>query len=331
MTRITSEDDFLALVDRHFPRRRPGVLLGRGDDAAVVAWPERVCVTTDLFLEDVHFRRRTFSPADIGYKALAVNLSDVAAMGGEPVGCVLGLICPDGLDAAFWDGVLTGLAEAAALADLPLVGGDLSAGDRIGLTITLWGKAGASGRFLTRGTGKPGDTLFAVGPLGLARAGFDALERKGTSAAARFPAAVAAHLRPTPRLAAGRRLAGIPGVTACMDVSDGLARDLPRLLAPGTGATLSLDRDRVHPEAARLAAEQDRDPILELVAGGEDYALLGTVEPDAWPTVAREVPEAWELGRLLAEPGIDLNGKPLTIRGFDHFGRAGKAPTTHSP
>jgi len=328
MTRITSEDDFLALVDRHFPRRAPGVLLGRGDDAAVVAWPERVCVTTDLFLEGVHFRRDYFSPADIGYKALAVNLSDVAAMGGTPIGCVLGLICPPDADAAFWDGVLAGLAAAAAPAEVPLVGGDLSAGDRVGLAITVWGKPGAAGRFLTRGTATPGDTLFAVGPLGLARAGLFALERDGTNAAADVPAAVAAHLRPTPRLAAGTRLADLPGVTACMDVSDGLARDLPRLLAPGTGAALHLDRARVHPEAARLAEAQGRDPVLELVAGGEDYALLGAVGANDWPAVAREVPEAWPLGRVLDVPGINLNGAPLAARGFDHFGRAEGGPMT---
>jgi len=320
MTHITSEDDFLALVDRHFPRQSAGVLVGRGDDAAVVTWPERVCVTTDLFLEDVHFRRAYFAPADIGYKALAVNISDVAAMGGRPLGCVLGLVCPEAVDASFWDGVLAGLAEAAAPCDLPLVGGDLSRGDKIGLAVTLWGRPAQPGRFLTRGPAHPGDVLFAVGRLGLARAGLFALEREGRAAAARFPAAVAAHLRPRPRLEAGTRLAAIPGVTACLDVSDGLARDLPRLLAPGTGAELAVDRENVHPEAARLAAERNCDPVLELVAGGEDYALLGAVSPDDWPTVARTVPEAWRLGSVRTKPGLRLNGAPLTAQGFDHFG-----------
>ena len=244
----------------------------------------------------------------------------VTYMGGRPLGCVLGLVCPEAVDASFWDGVLAGLAEAAAPCDLPLVGGDLSRGDKVGLAVTLWGRPAQSGRFLTRGPAHPGDVLFAVGPLGLARAGLFVLERDGKAAAARFPVAVAAHLHPRPRLEAGTRLAAIPGVTACLDVSDGLARDLPRLLAPGTGAELAVDRENVHPEAARLAAERNCDPVLELVAGGEDYALLGAVSPDDWPTVARTVPEARRLGSVRATPGLRLNGAPLTAQGFDHFG-----------
>jgi thiamine-monophosphate kinase len=323
MTHITSEDDFLVLVDRHFPRQAEGVLLGRGDDAAVVAWPGRVCVTTDLFLEDVHFRRSYFSPRDAGYKALAVNISDVAAMGGWPLGFVLGLVCPDTVGAAYWDEVLAGLAEAAAPFALPLLGGDLDRGPLVGISITLWGRPGPEGRFLTRGTARPGDVLFAVGELGLARAGLTALERFGSAAGKRFPAAVAAHLRPTPRIAAGLALAGLAGqagLTACMDVSDGLARDLPRLLPPGTGAALDLDRAAVHPEIAALAGELGRDPLLERVIGGEDYALLGAVDPDGWPQVRRAVPEAVALGRMRPEPGLVVNGLPLAERGFDHFG-----------
>ena len=320
MTRIASEDDFLALVDRHFPRCPPGVLLGRGDDAAVVPWPQRVCITTDLFWEHVHFRRAYFSPQDIGFKALAVNISDVAAMGAWPIGFTLGLLCPDGLDAAFWEGVMAGMAQAAAPWALPLLGGDLSRGEAVGLAITLWGRAGTSGRFLTRGTTAPGDMLFVVGPLGLARTGLLALERDGPAAARDFPAAVAAHLRPQARVEAGLRLAGIPGVRALLDVSDGLARDLPRLLGPGCGAALDIAPSAVHPETAALADARGLDAIPELVAGGEDYALLGSVDPGQWPLVARTVPEAWAIGRVVDTPGIVLNGSPLATQGFDHFG-----------
>lgn len=317
---ITSEDDMLALVDRHFPRQADGVLLGRGDDAAVVAWPGRVCVTTDLFLEDVHFRRAYFSPADVGYKALAVNVSDVAAMGGTPLGFTLGLICPAGLGADYWDGVLAGLAEAAAPFGLPLLGGDLDRGPTVGLAVTVWGAPGPDGRFLTRGTAQAGDRLFAVGRLGLARTGLAVLERLGSAAKARFPEAVAAHLRPLPRIAEGLRLAALAGVTACMDVSDGLARDLPRLLPPGAGAALRIAPTAVHAESAALARESGHNPVLELVAGGEDYALLGASRPEAWPAVHRAVPQALDLGCVLAQPGITVNGHPLSSRGFDHFG-----------
>lgn len=320
MTHITSEDDFLALVDRHFPRDGEGVLVGRGDDAAVVAWPGRTCITTDLFIEDVHFRRSYFSPRDVGYKALAVNISDVAAMGGHPVGFVLGCICPDGTGADFWDGVLAGLAEAAAPCDVPLLGGDLDKGPMVGLAVTVWGRPGPAGRWLTRGTARPGDVLFAVGGLGLARTGLAALEQDGPAAGERFPEAVAAHLRPAPQVAAGLALADLPAVTACMDVSDGLARDIPRLLPPGAGADLALDRGLVHPETVVLAEELKRDPLQELVLGGEDYALLGAVAPEGWPAVASALPDASALGRVTAVPGLRVNGEELAGRGFDHFG-----------
>lgn len=322
MTRIASEDDFLALVDRHFSRTHPAVPLGRGDDAAILGWPERTCVSTDLFLENVHFRRSYFSPEDIGYKALAVNSSDIAAMGGYPIGFTLGIVCPDGLDATFWDALLEGMAQAAAPWGIPLVGGDISCGDTLGLCVTIWGRPGASGRFLSRQGALPDDVLFAVGPLGLARTGLLTLEREGAAAAQRFPAAVAAHLRPVARVDAGVRIAEIPGVRALMDVSDGLARDLPRLLGPDRGATLAIEGSRVHPETAALADVLGQDAVLELVIGGEDYALLGSVAPDAWPELAARVPEAWPLGRVQNEPGITVNGAPLVAAGFDHFGQS---------
>jgi thiamine-monophosphate kinase len=216
--------------------------------------------------------------------------------------------------------VLAGMAAATAPFDLPLLGGDLDRGPMVGIAVTVWGRPGPTGRVLTRGSCRPGDVLFAVGGLGLARVGLAVLEQGDPEAALRYPAATAAHLRPTPQVAAGLALAGISGVTAAMDVSDGLARDLPRLLATGTGAALAIAPDACHPELAAWAGKSGRDPVLELVTGGEDYALLGTVSPDAWPLVARTVPEAWRIGLVTETPGITVNGRPLDARGFDHFG-----------
>jgi thiamine-monophosphate kinase len=320
MARFVSEDDFLALIDRHFPREHDGVLLPRGDDAAVVACPGRICVTTDLFLEDVHFRRAYFSPADAGYKALAVNISDVAAMGCRPTGFVLGLESPQDADREYWDEVMAGMAALAARFDVPLVGGDLIRGEKIGFSITLWGKPGETDRFLTRGTAVPGDVLFVVGELGLARVGLAVLEKNGLEAAALWPDAVAAHLRPVPRVEAGLLLADIPGVHACMDVSDGLARDLPRLLAAGTGADLFLPPTALHPEVTAHAAGHGRKPEKEAVFGGEDYALLACVAPADWPAVRRVLPEAKAIGAVAPKSGFTLNGAPFNERGFDHFG-----------
>lgn len=320
MTRIRSEDDFLALLDRHFPNAAPGVTLGRGDDAAVLGALPGACVTTDLFVENVHFRRTYFTPADLGHKALAVNLSDVAAMGCRPAGFVLGLICPDDTDRTFWDAVLTGMAALARRFDVPLVGGDLSRGDALAFSITAWGIPGPSGRVLTRKTAAPGDLLCLAGDIGLSRVGLAMLEAQGRAAMDAWPAATAAHLRPHPRVEAGLALAAIEGVTACMDVSDGLARDLPRLLPPGLGAQLSLPAPHLPPEVVAYAEQQGVAPEITAFLGGEDYALLATVKPHDWPAVQRALPQARTIGTVLGAPGCHLNGNPFTESGFDHFG-----------
>ncbi|WP_300163953.1 thiamine-phosphate kinase [Solidesulfovibrio sp.] len=315
-----SEDDFLALIDRHFPRAGEGIVLSRGDDAAIIACPGQVCVTTDLFLEDVHFRRSYFTPADVGYKALAVNVSDVAAMGCRPTGFVLGLTSPDDADREYWEEAMAGMAGLARALDLPLAGGDLSRGDKLGLCVTIWGAPGPSGRFLRRGQASPGDVLFVVGPVGLARVGLAVLEKEGRQAAERFPAAVAAHLRPEPRLAAGLALAALPEVSACMDVSDGLARDLPRLLPAGLGADLFIPPALLHPEVTAHAAGHGRKPEKEAVFGGEDYALLGCVSPAGWPAVRAAVSGAAAIGMVVPKNAYTLNGAPFSMAGFDHFG-----------
>ncbi|HCR14336.1 thiamine-phosphate kinase [Solidesulfovibrio sp.] len=320
MTILRSEDDFLALIDRHFSRTGAGVELSRGDDAAILDWPGKVCVTTDLFLEDVHFRRAYFAPADVGYKALAVNISDVAAMGCRPLGFTCGLASPDDADREYWEEAMAGMAALAREFGVPLVGGDLSRADKIGISISIWGEAGPAGRFLRRGLSAPGDVLFVAGPIGLARVGLAVLEKEGLAGAAQFPAAVAAHLRPVPQVAAGLALAAVPEVSACMDVSDGLVRDLPRLLPAGLGADLFLPPALLHPEVTAHAAGHGRKPEKEAVFGGEDYALLGSVSPAGWPAVRAAVPEAAAIGMVSPKNAFTLNGAPLNMVGFDHFG-----------
>ncbi|QLA20156.1 thiamine-phosphate kinase [Desulfolutivibrio sulfoxidireducens] len=319
MSRIASEDAFLRLIDRHFPRRHPAVPLHRGDDAAVLDLPGRICLTTDLFLEDAHFRRAYFTPEDIGYKALAVNLSDVAAMGARPLGFSLVITSPADAGEDFWDGVFRGMAALADSLDTPLVGGDLNRGPSVALAVTAWGGPGPSGRFLTRGQGRPGDVLFVVGELGLAAVGLAVLEASGRTAVAAWPAATAAHLRPAARVEAGLALAEVPGVRGAMDVSDGLAADLPRFLAPQTGADIRLAPARPHAEVIAHAATHGLDPAEAAFLGGEDYALLGVAAPEALPEVLRAVPEAYPVGTVTAGPGITVNGRPASRRGFDHF------------
>ncbi|MFZ5428229.1 MAG: thiamine-phosphate kinase [Thermodesulfobacteriota bacterium] len=319
-TPLRSEDEFLAAISARFTNEHPHMLLGRGDDCAVLTCPETMALTTDLFIEDVHFRRAYFSPADAGHKALAVNVSDMAGMGGEPVGFSLGLAGPPDTPASYWEGVLDGMAGLARELDIPLVGGDLNASDKIVMAVTLWGRQGKGGRFLERGRALPGDVLFVVGDIGLARVGLGVLEKNGPGAAGEWPEAVAAHLRPASRVADGLALANIRPVRGLMDVSDGLARDLPRFLGPKLGADIALDPDTLHPEVLRYAELAGEDPAELAVLGGEDYALLGACPRQIFLEVFTHVPGVWAVGEVSRTPGVRLGGKPFQRTGFDHFG-----------
>lgn len=312
-----SEEDFLAFIDGFFPREHRRLVLGRGDDCAIIRARGEICISADLFLEDVHFRTAYFSPADIGYKALAVNLSDLAGMGAQPLGFVLELMIGPGPDREFFTGLFTGMAELAAEYDIPLAGGDLSRAGSLGLAVTVWGEAGPNARLLPRGGAKPGDMLFIVGDIGLARVGLDVLE--SGKDVDKYPACTAAHLRPGVLLAQGQALAEIPAVRGLMDVSDGLAKDLPRFLGPGLGADMTLDEKDIHPEVLTRAGQTGADPLRIALAGGEDYALLGACAPESVDEIKQKAAGMRIIGRVTGEPGMRLNAEPLDISGFDHF------------
>jgi thiamine-monophosphate kinase len=312
---MRSEQDFLDFLDRFFPRKHEGLLVGRGDDAAVVDCSDRLCVSTDVFLEGVHFRRRYFKPEDVGYKALAVNLSDMAAMGAEPLGFTLSLLIPEDVDRTFWEGCLRSMADLTAEYGLALAGGDLSRSGQLGLDITIWGRKRE--RFLQRRC-EPGDEIVLVGDIGLARAGLMALESGDGEGA--FAEAVRAHLRPGVRIEAGLRAAGCPEVRGMMDVSDGLAMDLPRLLGPAAGARLDLRERDLHPEVRTFAASRGVSPVEFALLGGEDYALLCSVSRGGAEALRERVHGARIIGEATREPGVFVNGSALTAQGFDHFG-----------
>ncbi len=326
---LCSEDAFLALIDRCFPSAHQDVLLGRGDDCAVVACRESLCVTSDLFLEDAHFRRAYFAPGDIGFKALAVNISDITAMGAKPLGFILNLMVPRQLERGFWEAFFQGMAELAAEHDLYLAGGDLSGAPYLGVAVTIWGERPLGGRFLRRGQARPGDVLFLVGEIGLAKLGLTLLEGGGhvpeessaVYAAQDYPVAVQAHLRPTLHSDAALALSRTGTVRGLMDVSDGLARDLPRFLGPGQGCALALQPEMLHPELHVFARKSGLDAAEFAVLGGEDYALLGAVAARDWAMLREHIPAVRRLGEVTAGPGIQLNGKEMRSQGFDHFHR----------
>jgi thiamine-monophosphate kinase len=314
MSAPRSEQAFLDIIDRFFPENSPAIRIGRGDDCALFSCPSSLCITTDLFVEDVHFRRSYFSPEQIGHKALAVNISDMAAMGAKPLGFSLGLVAPRDVSTAFWESFFRGMAALARRFDLPLTGGDLSMGDKITASITLWGTP--EHRALRRRQARVGDALFVIGPVGLARAGLLLLEKGDASGA--FPACLTAHLSPTPLVEQGQLLATIPGVRGLMDVSDGLAQDLPRFLGPGLGADIILDGGVIHPEVRQYCAQAGLNPELFCFMGGEDYALLGAADEESLIHTCKLLPDTWRLGRVTAA-GLCLNGKYIQVQGFDHF------------
>ena len=312
--KLDTEEAFLELVDRYFPGKRRGEPGGRGDDCAVIPCGERLCLSTDLFLENVHFSRTYFSPRDIGYKSLAVNISDIAAMAAVPEGFLLNLLLVPDLPDEFWPEYFLGLADLAREYDLYLAGGDLSRSSRLGMGITIWGSPGAC---IQRGGGLPGDLLFLVGEPGLSAAGLQILGNGGDRD--EFPDAVAAHLRPRLHVAQARRIATCSGLRALMDVSDGLARDVPRLLGPGTGGALRLEQEDLHPEVVACARWQEISPVELAFRGGEEYALLGAIDPSCREELCELVPEARIVGEIVRGEGISLNGDPVGIKGFDHM------------
>jgi thiamine-monophosphate kinase len=309
-----------------------GVRVGIGDDCAVLEPRPGLALlaTTDLMIEDVHFRRRWAEPADIGWKSIAVNLSDIAAMGGRPRWALVALACPEDTRAeeieAFYEGALA-LARSHEVA---VVGGDTSASPSGWLVnVTLLGEA-VTPRL--RSTAGPGDTVAVTGSLGRSAAGLAVLER-GTAPAnvdsAKLAEVTAAHLRPSPRVAEGAWLAAAGGVTAMMDLSDGLGIDLPRLLGEsGVAAEVDIDQVPVDASTRGVAAALSADPIAWATGGGEDYELLLTCHPTAFEPLQRGLADA--CGTRLTAIGVVKAGEPAVrwtsrgravsvARGFEHF------------
>jgi thiamine-monophosphate kinase len=245
------------LADRVGPA--PAGEIGIGDDAAVLA--DGTVAAIDTLVQDHHFRLDWAEPEDVGWKALAVNLSDLAAMAAEPTAALAAVTLPPGPD-GLADRLTTGLLAASEAHGCPLVGGDTTAGPVLVITVAVLGRVPAGGRPVGRDGARPGDGVYLTGAVGAAAAAVDALE------AGREPAhdqALALH-RPVPRLAEGR-VAGGCGATAMIDISDGLAADLGHVLdASGVGA-------RVDGEAI---PRDDGATLDQALGGGDDYELCFT-------------------------------------------------------
>jgi thiamine-monophosphate kinase len=275
---MDGEQDLIARIRRALPAgRAPGLVLGIGDDAAVLR-PRRTfdwAISCDAFLEGVHFLAAAHPPETVGYKALARAASDLAAMGARPRFFLLTLAFPPRRAGRWLDRFLRGLARAAKKFGLVLVGGDTSRQPRVIVSITVLGEVPA-GRALRRAGARPGDLIYVSGRLGAAGLGLELLHR-GLGRRRRFRRLLRPHFEPPIRLALGKWLARRRLASAMIDTSDGLSTDLTHLLeAGGVGARLELSRlplVRVPRELVALGI----DPVELALNGGEDYELLFTV------------------------------------------------------
>ena len=289
--------------------------LGIGDDAAI--WkPARGAesvVTTDALVEDVHFVRDAMSGADVGWRALASNLSDLAAVGARPVLATVALGVPRGLREDWILDCYRGMAELAIRARIAIAGGDVVRSPSILLSITAIGEVRPSNR-KTRDGARPGDVLAVTGPLGASRAGVEILLRHSAlSKDERFANALQAYRRPHARVMEGVRFGASTHVRAMMDISDGISTDLRRLCAAsGVGAELLAGEMPVADVAQTLARALGDDPLAYALGGGEDFELLVAIAPRAFPTLAARYERAFR--RPLARVGTVTRGHEVVLR-----------------
>jgi thiamine-monophosphate kinase len=318
---------------RLFGRPQPPGWVGPGDDAAVVPAPDRpLLITTDQLVEDVHFRRRTTSAKDLGYKCLAANASDVAAMGGRPLAWTVCLAAPGDLPVDWIEELYAGFEEGSAAFGCPAIGGDTSSAPLVAISVALLGLAGAAGPVLRSGA-RPGDDLYVSGTPGESALGLRLLEAGDDLADPSRRALAQRHRRPEPRLALGAALGDAGLATALIDVSDGLLQDLGHVLrASGVGAEVWAERLPVSPDLAGVAAALGADPLALALSGGEDYELLFTAPPRHRARIFEAARGAGtpvrRIGRVGQAPGLSLTrrGEPLAmpgVLGFDHFSRRG--------
>ena len=316
-----NESEIVARFRATFPQRSASV--GIGDDAAVVG--EQV-ITTDLLIEDVDFRRAV--PIGlIARKSLAVNLSDLAAMGAIPAYAVVALGLPPWAVEQieeFGDA----LAETATQYDIDLVGGDLSRADKLTIAITATGWTGQ--RSLLRSGARPGDRIYVSRPIGGSAAGLFLLEKNGWSIEPPakiaytqrefFASAVRRHIDPEPEVRLGIALGGIDEISACIDISDGLSSDLHHLCdASNCGAAIERERLPIFPDLLGSGSALGINVQQAVLHGGEEYALLFTSSLRESELSSRLRRPVYGIGKITEERGVTINGAPLVAGGFDHF------------
>jgi len=348
-----SERELIARVQARLPPAPGWLLVGIGDDAAVVE-PERnraEVLTVDALVEGVHFDRAFVPPDAIGHRALAVNLSDLAAMGAAPRHALLSLVLPTDLPLADFDGVVAGLASLAEAHRLHVVGGNLTrtgaANGPLIVDVSVTGTVKPR-QVLTRRGACPGDQLYVSGTIGSAAAGLrllreDARLMNAMSApdamnvATDIDRLVSAYLRPVPRVRLGLMLSRNRAASACMDLSDGLSDAVYQVAgASGVGARIDASLLPIDARAREVLGAGGDDPVAAAVTGGDDYELLVSVRPRTRGRLAAAIRHGGvaltRIGVCTENPEVvllrDGEETPLPRGGFSHFRPAGAARPT---
>ncbi|MHB1389778.1 MAG: thiamine-phosphate kinase [Thermoleophilia bacterium] len=329
---LVSELGEEALIDqlRHlFAVTSADVPLAIGDDAAVIDFSSghQTVWTTDLLLEDIHFQKSWQTPRQLGRKSLAVNLSDIAAMGAVPRFVLLSIACSLQTEVEFLLEFCRGFCELAVEYGVAVIGGDTSASaDGLVVSVSASGQV-PTGRALTRSGASIGESVLVTGYLGSAAGGLRLLQEGIDSS--RFPTLYQAFVAPVPAVTEARLILE-SGAGAMTDISDGLASDLKHICDQSSAsAVINRSRLPIHPELTLAAAEFDWDPSVMAIAGGEDYGLLFTMAADRATAVAAAIKSSTgtsvtvigEISAGAAISVVDEQGRPEKMpgSGFDHF------------
>jgi thiamine-monophosphate kinase len=333
------EFELLARIRERLPVPGPRIRLGSGDDAAITVPGGATATSVDALVDGVHFRRDLSTPAQIGHKALATALSDLAAMGAEPGEAYVVLGIPADFNEDECIELLDGVVALAGRSGTELAGGDLTRAEELFLAITVVGHAPAPAALVQRSGARPGDALVLTGNIGGAAAGLHLLTADCTIDHARGGSVAqpasnwgdalrARQLEPTPRLEAGRALAKA-GATAMIDLSDGLGGDAGHL-AKSSDVGLRIDAEALPlaPGVEEVASATESDPCALAAGGGEDYELLASIPPQRLAEARQLVQEAekgsalTEIGDVVAGSGVEIRlpgGQLLEPAGFDQL------------
>jgi len=326
------EFGFIDKISKGCLIRPENIIRAIGDDAAAftVASDQVSLITTDLLVERIHFIRKSISGFDLGYKSLAVNLSDIAAMGGEAreafVSIGIPLTCP--LD--YLEAVYDGMKHLAAKFDVNILGGDTTRSEvDLIINVVVYGTA-AKNRLLCRDAAEPGDIIFSTGNLGDSKAGLHLILNNLQVDSTEMQALYRAHVLPEPHLREGRFLADQSGIRAAIDISDGLSSDLGHIAEQSAlGATIYASQIPLSDSLQKFCDIFGFDPLEYALSGGEDYTLVCTVASEKAEEIAQKFQNEfnrplYRIGKTTATGRLEIiyrdgTSKPISPQGWDHF------------